>query len=285
MKKQRIHHDDLPKAALRKMSSRQRSYIDEFSFLRAGRGPIEAWYGGQHLASWDGKTWREPLMGMTMRGGPAKIRATSPAAGGRRRRDPEHVLEIISTSRRPEGTNYAVRVPDPKNKRGYDLVDVLMHHNGAISTNSASRSRTTASPAIRFVKKHIEEHGSFRRDPEATPHFTVSKTYEIVTPESAEEGDVEDRGFEYEKTKMTLCEVIKEIENLGGFDFDTNPITLAEIVRRGNAGASLTLYAMDSHTNYRTGAETSYALHIKGSPRAMKRLGQILIEQRKSRRW
>lgn len=214
MKKQRMRYTDLPKAALRKMSAKQRSYIDEFTFLRASEGSepwIEAWYGGQHLASWDGKSWRQPWRQPTVRATPKGIRVTR--------------------KRRP------------------------------------AASRVTGS------------------DPEATQHFTVSKTYEVVTPESAEEGDVEDRGFEYEKTKMSLRDLIREIEDLGSFEFDSSPMTIAEIVRRGNAGASLTLYTMDSDTDYGTGAETSYALHVKGSPRAMKRLGEILISQKKSRQW
>jgi hypothetical protein len=47
----------LPKAALRQMSARQRSYIDEFEFKKLPNGIIQAWYGGQHLANWDGKYW------------------------------------------------------------------------------------------------------------------------------------------------------------------------------------------------------------------------------------
>lgn len=85
----------------------------------------------------------------------------------RTRRDPSSKAEIISVSRRPEGTNYLVKVHDPKFKGGYDLVDVLMHDNGATSTKSANRSTSTAFYAIRAVKAHIKEgHGGrMRRDP------------------------------------------------------------------------------------------------------------------------
>jgi hypothetical protein len=209
MKPRVIHHSELPKAALRKMSASQRSYIDEFTFILPGNGTIAAYYAGDYLASWNGKSWRQPL-----------TRAAMP-----------------------------------------------LTHATMRGTKATTKKRTTP-----------------KRDPEATQHFTVSKTYEVVTPESAEEGDVEDRGFEYEKTRMSLRDLIREIKDLGSFEFDSSPMTITEIVRRGNAGASLTLYTMDTHTNYQTGAETSYALHIKGSPRAMKRLGEILISQKRLRR-
>lgn len=68
----------------------------------------------------------------------------------------EEFPEILAISMRVDGTNYQVKVPDPKNKRGYDLVDVLIHHNGARSIKSASRSRTTPERASRIVMKYLE---------------------------------------------------------------------------------------------------------------------------------
>jgi hypothetical protein len=68
----------------------------------------------------------------------------------------EEFPEILAISMRVDGTNYQVKVPDPKNKRGYDLVDVLIHHNGARSIKSASRSRTTPERASRIVTKYLE---------------------------------------------------------------------------------------------------------------------------------
>lgn len=59
-----ISYRDLPPAAMRKISARQRSYIDEFTFKRVRGGPrIEAWYAGEHLSTWDGRDWQpvEPL--------------------------------------------------------------------------------------------------------------------------------------------------------------------------------------------------------------------------------
>jgi len=68
----------------------------------------------------------------------------------------EQFPEILAISMRPEGTNYQVKVPDAKNKRGYDLVDVLVHHNGLRSIKSASRSRTTPDYASRIVTKYLK---------------------------------------------------------------------------------------------------------------------------------
>ena len=65
------------------------------------------------------------------------------------------VLSILSVSRRPEGMNYCVKVPDDKNPRGYDLVNVLRHDNGAMSLSSASRSTRTPFIASKYVKKYL----------------------------------------------------------------------------------------------------------------------------------
>lgn len=73
----------------------------------------------------------------------------------RPRRDPQHSLEILSVNRRhPNGIQYVVRVPTTKVRRGYDLVDVIFHDNGATSTKSANRLTTTGSIAARFAREH-----------------------------------------------------------------------------------------------------------------------------------
>jgi hypothetical protein len=68
----------------------------------------------------------------------------------------EEFPEILAISMRVDGTNYQVKVPDPKNKRGYDLVDVLVHHNGARSIKSASRSVITPTKASKIVTRYLE---------------------------------------------------------------------------------------------------------------------------------
>lgn len=42
--------------------------------------------------------------------------------------------------------------------------------------------------------------------------FTVNKTYEIITPESAEEGDAAERGYDLEDEAMDLRELMNELE-------------------------------------------------------------------------
>lgn len=63
--------------------------------------------------------------------------------------------EILAISMRTDGTNYQVKVPDLKSTRGYDLVDVLVHHNGMRSIKSASRSRTSPDRASKIVTRYL----------------------------------------------------------------------------------------------------------------------------------
>jgi sugar-specific transcriptional regulator TrmB len=68
----------------------------------------------------------------------------------------EDFPEILAISMRADGTNYQVKVPDLKNKLGYDLVDVLVHHSGLRSIKSASRSRITPDRASKIVTKYLQ---------------------------------------------------------------------------------------------------------------------------------
>jgi RadC-like JAB domain len=61
--KRKISHTELPRAALDKISARQRSYIDEFAFYDIGGGHYLAYYGGQLIAAWDGHAWTGVLSG------------------------------------------------------------------------------------------------------------------------------------------------------------------------------------------------------------------------------
>lgn len=107
-----------------------------------------------------------------------------------------------------------------------------------------------------------------QRDP--SKPFMVGKTYEIVTLESAEQGDIEESGWAFDTEPMTLRETIREVERLGSFEADSSPVP-----RRGTR---ITLYELDGTINYRTGAETRHALHIKAPQNAMSRLKQILAD-------
>ena len=68
----------------------------------------------------------------------------------------EEFPEILAISMRVDGINYQVKVPDAKNKRGYDLVDVLIHHNGMRSIKSAGRSVITPTKASKIVSRYLE---------------------------------------------------------------------------------------------------------------------------------
>ena len=117
---------------------------------------------------------------------------------------------------------------------------------------------------IRVGRDHVER--------DASKPFKVGKSYEIVTPESAEHGDAEERGWVFDTEPMTLRETMREIEKLGAFEPDSLPVP--------RKGTQLTLYETDGDVNYRTGAETRNALHIRASENAMRRLKQILADER-----
>lgn len=93
----------------------------------------------------------------------------------------------------------------------------------------------------------------------------INKTYDVVTPESAAEGDVADRGFEYEDMRPDdLRDVLRELEAHGCprlNDWD-----------HGHAS----VYFEEADQNYRTGENTSYALHFtfesKAEARAFRRV-------------
>lgn len=96
------------------------------------------------------------------------------------------------------------------------------------------------------------------------PVFTVCKTFCVVSVESAKRGDYSDHGYEFERRAMTLKEVISEVNQLGTFE-NFRP-----------ESASQDLYGVDVDRCYQSGDETTYALHIEGAARHMKRLNRIL---------
>lgn len=193
-----------------------------------------------------------------------------------RRRDPEHRLEILSVNRRhPNGIHYLVRVPTTKVKRGYDLVDVLFHDNGATSTKSANRLTSTAMIASRFAREHGPSYepgrnrfGMHGRDPQVRPKatartpFTVSITYDGVTRSGRDE-----EGYVFEDYPMTLGYTLGKIESYSPYDE-------VQELPEGGGRALLRLYGADSHTD-RTGSERRYTLHIRGSERAIRRLARM----------
>jgi hypothetical protein len=55
--RKKISYKDLPPIALKRISARQRSYIDEFTFYDIGGGHYLAYYAGQPIGTWDGSSW------------------------------------------------------------------------------------------------------------------------------------------------------------------------------------------------------------------------------------
>lgn len=107
-------------------------------------------------------------------------------------------------------------------------------------------------------------------------------TYEIVTYESAEHGDAEERGFVGEHgikwpieecrehgqhlRTGTLSDLIHDCENFGvTFNKDTD-----------------WLYCVDGRTDYRTGAVTTYAVHLETetAKRNAARIGRLIERKR-----
>lgn len=101
--------------------------------------------------------------------------------------------------------------------------------------------------------------------------FTVSKTYEIITPESAEIGDAAERGYEFENQIFTLHELIDEINNSGFTSLSESPIIYNALLKR-DGKAHVWLNTTDPERNYRTGEETFYGLHIECTHRQLARI-------------
>ncbi len=105
------------------------------------------------------------------------------------------------------------------------------------------------------------------------PLFLVAKTFDVITEESASEGDFAETGYVYEETRMTLKEVLDEVNSLGSFE--TN-----------GCGDSLSLYGVDPDIDYYDGSETRECLHIDASERVIRRLSRLIKNGRKiGNRW
>lgn len=105
----------------------------------------------------------------------------------------------------------------------------------------------------------------------------ISKTFSVVTPESAEIGDYDDQGFEFDNIDCSFSDMVYELKDL--------PSPRLNDWDHGSA----TVYGDESsHIDYRTGAETSHALHFKFEnkyeARAFKRAWKVLKARATARR-
>lgn len=92
--------------------------------------------------------------------------------------------------------------------------------------------------------------------------ITVSMTYDIVTPESAEEGDVAEAGYEWRPGEITVREALRLMaDNRGGY------------IDNGDGS----FYCPEALTDYSTGEVTSYAIHFGGvTPSSLKRIARAV---------
>jgi hypothetical protein len=78
----------------------------------------------------------------------------------------------------------------------------------------------------------------------------LSKTYEVITPESAEDGAVDRSGFEFEREPFSFSELVRALEDYS----HVNDSTFGDH----------TWAISEPEINWRTGAETVYSLHFVG---------------------
>lgn len=77
----------------------------------------------------------------------------------------------------------------------------------------------------------------------------ISKTYEIVTHESAQDGESAENGFEFENVEYSFRELVEEMRNY------SEP---SQMPNDGNTHVWLT---SEAEQDYQTGDYTSYSLH------------------------
>ncbi len=103
----------------------------------------------------------------------------------------------------------------------------------------------------------------------------LNKSYEVITPESAEVGEAEEQGMEFADVPYTFRELVSELQNY------------SECSCWPAQGDTCEWVNTEGDIDYRTGAETRYALHYSRSnpPRnakywrlAMKAAGFIKVQ-------
>lgn len=93
--------------------------------------------------------------------------------------------------------------------------------------------------------------------------YTVSQTYQTVTPESAELGDFEDQGYEFEDYDMTISDVLRELREQGNEYLEL-------------FGDELRIYGWTYTIDYKTGEDKTRCLHVYGKKRNLERLKKII---------
>jgi hypothetical protein len=79
----------------------------------------------------------------------------------------------------------------------------------------------------------------------------VSKTFNTITPESAEQGDFSESGFVYEDKTMTVKELLQEVKDLGSYEWSSSQPSHGDWITQA-----------DPDRDYKTGEETYESLHF-----------------------
>ena len=98
--------------------------------------------------------------------------------------------------------------------------------------------------------------------------FLIARTFDRYGPGE----DETESGYEYEDTPVTLEEAMREIRETAPFDSVEESSDL------------LRLYGADARIEYRTGVATRSVLHIRGEPRALRRLADLIDRETRRRR-
>ena len=130
----------------------------------------------------------------------------------------------------------------------YNLRDALPENEGPIEPRSDARGRWMGRRADPRSSYRLRNWHEERDDAGLSKRYKYSITYDVVTPESAEQGDFADTGFETEDAEGTLLEIAREAQGHG-------------IAYRANYATGP---AWQSHgdENYQTGESTTYTLFV-----------------------
>ena len=91
----------------------------------------------------------------------------------------------------------------------------------------------------------------------------ISGTYEVVTPESAEQGDFAEHGFDFENEPFTFSELVRLMR--------TRQYPSQSPLRPADVN-DYVWFSSEPETDYRDGSETTYAIHYSrdNDPRSLK---------------
>lgn len=122
--------------------------------------------------------------------------------------------------------------------------------------------------------------------------ITFAFTYDVVTPESAENGDTDDHGFFVDGCKYSMMDedIRRDIvkDDPDSYRSKWQPGVLEEVITQArlhgiceasdsDIGTGTWFSSIDPDCNFVTGEDTTYALHVDGVTRAtMKRIHRLL---------